>query len=470
MKTTYLPHLAGRVFGTPLLIQPQKLGIILHAIGPRLGLGEDDVEIDLGVPVAGTPLEDATGLERKPYSVEDGIAVIGVSGTLVKRASWMDAESGLQSYDAIRAQLRDAVADPRIKGILLDVDSPGGEVGGLFDLCDEIVAARSRKPVYAVANDSAFSAAYAIASSADKIFVTKTGGVGSIGVIAVHMDQSGFDEKVGRKFTAIYAGARKNDFSTHAPLTDEARASLQTEIDRLYEMFVRTVANNRSINAALVRSTEAGVFYGEKSHSVGLADFVGTFDQALAAVQEAATERQRLRVTASAEAQIPKMEGSMNEEQKAVQADAGNDTPAADAPAPVGEQAAASVPGDVEEAAPVVDTASIEARLRAEYEEIAALCTLAGNPAFAVQAIADKMTAAQVRDRLLAERAAQSSATAVNNQQQAAPANAEAQLNAAAEQIAAERKIPFAQAYVEALSRNPKLYQQYLAEKSAVKN
>ena len=134
MKTTYLPHLAGRVFGTPLLIQPQKLGIILHAIGPRLGLGEDDVEIDLGVPVAGTPLEDATGLERKPYSVEDGIAVIGVSGTLVKRASWMDAESGLQSYDAIRAQLRDAVADPRIKGILLDVDSPGGEVGGLFVL------------------------------------------------------------------------------------------------------------------------------------------------------------------------------------------------------------------------------------------------------------------------------------------------------------------------------------------------
>ena len=145
---------------------------------------------------------------------------------------------GLQSYEMIRADFQDAVADPRIQGILLDVDSPGGEVGGLFDLADEIFAARAEKPIYAIANDDAFSAAYALASSAERLFVTSTGGVGSVGVIAIHVDQSSFDEKVGRKYTAVFAGAKKNDFNPHEPLSDSAKDELQSQIDSLYDMFV----------------------------------------------------------------------------------------------------------------------------------------------------------------------------------------------------------------------------------------
>ena len=311
MKQTYLPHLAARVFGVPLMVQIDKLMVILDAIGPRIGLREH-VVVD-GLPVAVTrPARDDQDEEddmpmagRKPYPVSpDGIAVISVSGTLVKKASWMDAESGLQSYEMIRGMVADARDDPGIRGILLDVDSPGGEVGGLFDLADEVHAAREQKPVYAIANDEAFSAAYALASSAQRLFLTRTGGVGSIGVIAVHMDQSGWDEKMGRKYTAIYAGARKNDFSTHMPLSDGARENLQGEVDRLYEMFVASVAHNRGISPALVRKTDAGLYWGEKAISAGLADQIGSFDDALAAVTQASRASRQVRATASAGAQI----------------------------------------------------------------------------------------------------------------------------------------------------------------------
>jgi ClpP class serine protease len=165
-QQTFLPHLAARVFGVPLMIQIDKLMVILEAIGPRIGLRDHFVVEGLPVVVTRPAPDDdeedeplaATG--RKMYPVTpDGIAILTVSGTLVKKASWMDAESGLQSYENIRTMLADARDDPGIRGVLLDVDSPGGEVGGLFDLADEVYAVREQKPCYAIANDEAFSAA-----------------------------------------------------------------------------------------------------------------------------------------------------------------------------------------------------------------------------------------------------------------------------------------------------------------------
>ncbi|MEX2264645.1 MAG: S49 family peptidase [Bryobacteraceae bacterium] len=474
MKANYLPHLAGRVFGVPLLIQPQKLSVILQAIGPRLGLPTGEFEIEgLGVPVVArvtqNPLDegddpdemDDAARVQKPYLVTpEGVAIIGVSGTLVKKASWLDAVSGMQSYESIRADFQDAVRDPRIQGILLDVDSPGGEVGGLFDLADEIYNARAEKPCFAIADDDAFSAAYAIASSAQRLFVTRTGGVGSVGVIALHLDQSSFDEKVGRKYTAIYAGARKNDFNPHEALSGSAKDELQAEIDRLYDMFVGTVARNREMKPALVRNTEAGLYYAEKAISAGFADQVGTFDDALDAVLEAATARKQARVAAPPATQIPKGEITMSQqvEKKTADASAAPLVPAEvklpEAPAPAA-------------ALPVVDAAAIETRLRAEYEEIAVLCTLSGHPELVAELIASKKTVAQVREHLLALKAQESQRTAVQSHVQGSPTGAEAQLNAAAQQLAASRNIPFAQAYVEAMKLHPELYQQYLAEKSS---
>ncbi len=401
----------------------------------------------------------------------------------------MDAESGLQSYESIRTMLADARDDPGVRGVLLDVDSPGGEVGGLFDLADEVYAMREQKPCYAIANDEAFSAAYALASSAQRLFLTRTGGVGSIGVIAVHMDQSGWDEKMGRKYTAVYAGARKNDFSTHQPLSDDARANLQGEVDRLYDMFVAAVARNRGLKPALIRNTDAGLFWGEKAISAGLADQVGTFDDALAAVTQAAKGFRQARAAASAEAQIE----AQGETEMANPADTKTtaDAPvpqgaapvetqtSTEAPAPAAQppaQPAATAPPAPEPvaappAAPTVDAAAIEARARAEAEATmqakVALCKTAGRMDLLPEMLSPSLTIGQVGERLLAAQAQRSASSQISSQTDAAPAGAESQLNAAATQIAASKHITFAQAYVEAMKIHPTLYQQYLAEKSA---
>ncbi len=275
-----MPHLASRIFGTPLLIHPRKLDVILSVLGPRLGVAMSDDSQQLIKHLA------AQAPPANPTSFTSNIAVISVSGTLVRRAAAVDAASGLTSYSAISAQLAQAVRDPAVNAILLDIDSPGGEAGGAFDLADQIVAARQVKPIWAVANDDAFSAAYAIASAATRVYVTRTGGVGSVGVIALHVDQSQRDAMNGLRYTAVYAGDRKNDMSPHAPLSTDAAQALQAEVDRLYGLFVSTVAANRNLSVQDVQDTEACLYFAQDAIDAGLADVVGTLDDALIDLSE----------------------------------------------------------------------------------------------------------------------------------------------------------------------------------------
>jgi len=267
---TVLPHLAARLFGVPLAIHRPKLDVILSVLGARIGLTDMVVPADYAPTTR--PLSPATGK----------VAVIPIHGTLVRRTSGLEAVSGLASYTSIAAQLDAALASPEVAAILLDVDSPGGESGGVFDLADRIRAGVQVKPVWAVANDMAFSAAYALVSAASRVFVARTGGVGSIGVIAMHIDQSVKDAKDGVRYTAVFAGERKNDLNPHEPISDEAHAVLKTEVDRVYDLFVETVARHRGIDADAVRATEAGLFFGPDAVGAGLADAVGGFDDALA--------------------------------------------------------------------------------------------------------------------------------------------------------------------------------------------
>nr|WJJ54586.1 S49 peptidase/minor capsid [Wolbachia pipientis] len=206
-----------------------------------------------------------------------GIAIIRIYGVLTKKTEAFDHILDMTSYENIHEEIESALEDKSIETILLDIDSPGGEVNGVFDLADFIYSARGKKRIIAIANDDAYSAAYAIASSAEKIFLTRTSGVGSIGVIASHIDQSRFDEKQGIKYTTIFAGSRKNDLNPHEPMTSESLGSLQKEVDRLYEMFVQLIARNRGLSIEKIRSTEAGLYFGEKAVEIGLADGVTTF-------------------------------------------------------------------------------------------------------------------------------------------------------------------------------------------------
>ena len=210
-----------------------------------------------------------------------GIAVIPIHGTRVKRVLGMEAASGLTSYGGIAQEIDAALADPQVQGILLDIDSPGGEASGSFELARKIRHAATQKPLWAVANDAAYSAAYALAASAQRLIVTETGGIGSIGVIALHIDQSAKDAQEGYRYTAVTAGTHKNDFSPHHPLSDAAKAELQTEVDRLYGLFVEHVAAMRSLDADAVRATEAGLYFGANAITAGLADAVSSFETAL---------------------------------------------------------------------------------------------------------------------------------------------------------------------------------------------
>lgn len=265
-----LPHTAGRVFNTPLMISRAKLDTILNVVVPRME-GES-------LPAANAP-------EAHDYDIsKEGIAVISVFGTLVRRTVGLEAQSGLTSYIALEEQLHAAMNDNSIKGILLDVDSPGGESGGVFDFADKVYAASRIKPIYAVVNEDAFSAAYVIAAAAQRIYIPRTGGAGSIGVIAVHLDESKAEAEAGLTYTAIYAGARKNDLSPHEPLSDPARARLQAEVDRIYKIFSRTVSRFRGLDEEFVASTEAALYFGENAIRAGLADQIGTFDDALNAL------------------------------------------------------------------------------------------------------------------------------------------------------------------------------------------
>lgn len=207
------------------------------------------------------------------------VAVIPIHGILTKKPGAFDDFLGMTSYDRVQAQIEEALENKEIETILLDIDSPGGEVSGIFDLSDFIYEARKSKKIIAMANDDAYSAAYAIASSAEKVFVSRTSGVGSIGVIASHIDQSGFDEKQGIKYTTVFAGNRKNDLNPHEPITSESLENLKSEVNRLYEMFSQLIARNRGLSIQTIKNTEAGLYFGQNAIDIGLADGITIFSE-----------------------------------------------------------------------------------------------------------------------------------------------------------------------------------------------
>lgn len=269
-------RIAELLFNRPLMLSEGKLNTILHALGPRFNLDMENL-----------PKQEAAALSdqdraRSGYYVQDGVAVIGMYGPLLHRVMASDYPSGgPTTYGEIRRSFDTALADDGVQSILLDIDSPGGEVCGVFDLADHIYQARSIKPITALVNESAYSAAYLLASSAGKIIIPRTGGAGSIGVVATHADFSRAEDAAGITVTHVYAGAKKVNCSPHRPLSSEALEDLQAGVAETYELFVSTVARNRGIDAAAIRNTEAGCFVGKKAVAMGLADEIATASKAL---------------------------------------------------------------------------------------------------------------------------------------------------------------------------------------------
>lgn len=284
-------HLAQRLFNTPLAIRQEKAEVIMAALAERMGISQL-TRLD-GAPMRPMAYDDWGDEFSRPGRVQDTgydmigdmpIAMIGVQGTLIQKLGTLRPYSGMTGYDGLRESILRAHADPAVEAIVLDIDSPGGEVAGCFDLVDTIYALRGDKPIWAILSESAYSAAYAIASAADRIIVPRTGGVGSIGVITMHVDWSKALTSAGVAVTFITYGDRKADFHPEIPLSPEALAAAQADIDAMGELFVNTVARNRNIAADAVRDTQAACFMGENGVSRGLADAVMAPDAALLAL------------------------------------------------------------------------------------------------------------------------------------------------------------------------------------------
>ena len=215
------------------------------------------------------------------YKVISGVAVIPISGVLVHGNTSLWDET---NYGSITTQFDDAMANSEVRGIALQISSPGGEVSGLFELAETIYDKKSEKPVWAILDDHAYSAAYALASAADKVTVPRTGGVGSIGVLTMHLDLTKLLETTGIKVSLIQYGERKTDYSPFRPLSDVAKARLQTDVDTIGEMFVEMIGRNRRLSRAKIRATEAGIFMGNQGVEQGLADVIMSPQHAFAAL------------------------------------------------------------------------------------------------------------------------------------------------------------------------------------------
>lgn len=276
--------------GRPLMVHPDIGAQLIQAYmsGDVEGISEPLMAVD--VPVNGA----------KPKRQQ--VAVLNITGPLVDRPQPGLCDDGPLSYEAIRDAFDRSMADESVSGIIFRMRTPGGMVDGCFDLTDHIHASRGTKPIVAVVDNMAYSAGYAIASACDDIYVSRTGGVGSVGVYSYHLDITEANAKAGYKVTMIYAGDRKVEMSPHVQLSDEAKAGEQAIVNEMYGMFTSAVARYRGMDVADVIATQAGTFNGQAAIDAGFATKLGTMREALAAFAE--TDEQRsAREAAAAESQ-----------------------------------------------------------------------------------------------------------------------------------------------------------------------
>lgn len=273
------PRLAAHVFNKPHWALPRFAENVSAVLLGRIG----------GATINNVMLGNGA-IERQPaltdaFTTSAGLRVIPVVGGLAHRGDAFDAECGLQSYTNVHNQLAAAMDDASVRGVLLDIDSPGGEVGGCFELADTIKDMRREKPIFGVANSLAASAAYALLSSCSKAFCTPSGEVGSIGVVWLHYDVSKMLEAEGIATTYIYAGKHKIDGNPFEPLSKADRELFQAEIDASYEQFVALVAARRPMSTEAIRETEARCFRADEAKKIGLVDGVASFQGALSALE-----------------------------------------------------------------------------------------------------------------------------------------------------------------------------------------
>ena len=300
-------RIAGMIFNQPLMVTESMLDQAAAWANQQMSLNFVNQSVNGAQPQM---MEDEGPYEssaaraeevRRQAVAETGVAMIPIHGVLVSRMTQLNMCETMTSYEQIRAQVGAALADPAVEHIVFDIDSPGGSTTGAFELADFLFEARAIKPMSAIVNFSAYSAAYLMAAAIGNVSMSRTSGVGSVGVIAKHLDQSARNEQAGVKVTTVYAGAHKNDMSPHEPLTEQSMQFLTDMVQGYYTQFVDAVAKYRGMTVEAVRGTEAGVLFGQKGIEIGFADRIETPQ---AAADRIAAEAQAARAARSTKTSI----------------------------------------------------------------------------------------------------------------------------------------------------------------------
>lgn len=262
-------HILKAVYDTPWAIVPSKLDAIVELIRLR---------------AAGVDTGYNAQASRPRASKQGKIAVIPMVGVVSQRMNMFSDFSGGTSTELLKSQITEAINDPNVKSIVLDIDSPGGSVYGVSELADFIYEARQKKHITAVANSMAASAAYWIGAAASEFVVTPGGDVGSIGVYTAHQDVSKLEESIGVKTTLISAGKKKVSGNPYEPLNDEAKADIQQRVDEYYGEFIKSVARYRGTNATAVQNGfgQGSIVSAKQAVKEGMVDRIATLDDVLA--------------------------------------------------------------------------------------------------------------------------------------------------------------------------------------------
>ncbi len=298
--------LIDSVVVNPLLIDPDAVDFVSSALS-HIVTSADTKGFFAGAKMAAVGDFWAGGDNDpwRPYVVSDGILQIPIQGVLLNRVSYQFGRWAT-GYTYIEKALLRGLEDDNVKGIALVVDSPGGEVAGCFELADKIFAARSQKPIKAFAADLACSAAFALSSSARDITITRSGKVGSVGVVTMHVDYSEMLAKDGVKITFVFAGEHKVDGNPYEALPEAVKARIQERIDKTYGVFTSTVARNRGIDEAAVRDTKALTYDAQDALANGFADKIGALEEEMVVFANEETQTNEDTMTAFTQDQLDK--------------------------------------------------------------------------------------------------------------------------------------------------------------------
>lgn len=272
---------AQRFNEQPVLLSPDAVAQMEYLVRDSALQEQDGVPFDEMCAAAyGFGVTDRT----KPFVFSNGIAFIPVQGVLLHKYNY--SWEGATGYDYIRSRFDAAISDPAVEGIVFDVNSPGGQVAGNFELSEHIFKNRKAKKMMALVDVACYSGAYSLSSAVGRIIATPSGGAGSIGVVMMHVSYKRAMEQFGIDVNLIYAGKHKVDGSPYKELDDSARARFQASVDRSYNEFVTLVARNRSLESDAVVATQALTYDAKEAKRVGLIDAVQEPISALAAFRK----------------------------------------------------------------------------------------------------------------------------------------------------------------------------------------